>query len=723
VEQAPRSPRLKFGPYLVDLAVGEIRKNGSRLRLQEKPLRVLVLLAERQGELVTREELRKRLWPEDTFVDFETGLNTAVSKLRDALSDSAEKPRYIETIPRRGYRFIASVEALPGSSLPIHAPTLETTPGLEDTEAGQPEIRQSTLKPARPVRTAILFRAASVVAFLLLLFAFWWLSPLPEPRMWDTFPITANGKQDFLVRPATDGVRIFYVQRAGDHYELMQVSVNGGEPRKMDAPFRNSLIWDVSPDGSQYLLTSFAHRGEPSPLWSWAATGARPVKLDNLISGNATWSPDGKLLALHNGHDLLLASADGSGLRPIHSFQEEPDSPVWSPDSQSIRFTLNDTERDTHTIWQIRPDGGDLCQILPDWPNRSRICCGTWTPDGRYFIFAELSERRRLWALREKGYWWRRSSRGPFLLESQPNGAMSPLVGRDGQHIYFYALGTQESLERLDTASHQFTSVLPDVRAILPSFSRDGQWISYVRFSTGLLWVSRLDGQEPRQISTPGLAVAFPRWSPDGLTLAFAGKRQGEPPRIYTVDAQGGHLEALIPGGDSFADPDWAPDGLSIIATRRLNPSSSSKSDSLLTVIALKSHTTQDIPDSANLSGARWSPDGKFIAAVNQPTQELKLYDIPTNRWRLIAHGQYIGLPEWSKDGNYVYYQDLLAPGEPLYRWSLAAHSIELVADFQKVLDSGVHRCSFITLTAKGEPIVGFQRAVSDIYGASLLLP
>jgi DNA-binding winged helix-turn-helix (wHTH) protein/tetratricopeptide (TPR) repeat protein len=97
------------------MSAGELRKNGHRIRLQEKPLRVLALLAERQGQVVTREELRKHLWPEDTFVDFETGLNTAVSKLRDALSDSAESPRYIETIPRRGYRFIPRVEFVPAA--------------------------------------------------------------------------------------------------------------------------------------------------------------------------------------------------------------------------------------------------------------------------------------------------------------------------------------------------------------------------------------------------------------------------------------------------------------------------------------------------------------------------------------------------------------------------------------------------------------------------------
>src|SRR4029077_3806380 len=110
MEQVSSPPTLKFGPFMVDLAAGEVRKNGSRIRLQEKPLRVLMLLAERQGQLVTRTELKQHLWREDTFVDFETGLNTAVSKLRDALSDKADSPRYIETIPRRGYRFLAPVE-------------------------------------------------------------------------------------------------------------------------------------------------------------------------------------------------------------------------------------------------------------------------------------------------------------------------------------------------------------------------------------------------------------------------------------------------------------------------------------------------------------------------------------------------------------------------------------------------------------------------------------
>jgi DNA-binding winged helix-turn-helix (wHTH) protein/tetratricopeptide (TPR) repeat protein len=179
MEQAPSSPMLKFGPYLVDLVAGEVRKNGSRIRLQEKPLRVLVVLAERQGQLVTREELKKHLWPEDTFVDFETGLNTAVSKLRDALSDSAETPRYIETIPRRGYRFVSTVEIVNGhqsaAGSPVHGqkpePALAPIPTAD--ELSGTELRKAP-KPKTVLRATLWISLAA--AILLAIGGAYWLT-------------------------------------------------------------------------------------------------------------------------------------------------------------------------------------------------------------------------------------------------------------------------------------------------------------------------------------------------------------------------------------------------------------------------------------------------------------------------------------------------------------------------------------------------------------------
>jgi len=122
-------PSFAFGPYEADLPSGELRKGGTRVKIQDLPLRLLSVLAEKPGQVVTREELQKRLWPEDTFVDFEDGLNTAVKKLREALGDDPEKPRYIETIPRRGYRFLAEVKQMPAPKL---APVSSAEPAASE---------------------------------------------------------------------------------------------------------------------------------------------------------------------------------------------------------------------------------------------------------------------------------------------------------------------------------------------------------------------------------------------------------------------------------------------------------------------------------------------------------------------------------------------------------------------------------------------------------------
>src|SRR6184192_4396236 len=119
-----QSSVVRFAEFELDLRTAELRKRGLRLRLQEQSFQVLAMLVARPGELVTREELRMRLWPADTFVDFDHGLNAAVNKLRETLCDSADSPRFVETLPRRGYRFIARVEPLDAQEPPSHAPGL-----------------------------------------------------------------------------------------------------------------------------------------------------------------------------------------------------------------------------------------------------------------------------------------------------------------------------------------------------------------------------------------------------------------------------------------------------------------------------------------------------------------------------------------------------------------------------------------------------------------------
>jgi Tol biopolymer transport system component/DNA-binding winged helix-turn-helix (wHTH) protein len=723
---APIPQTLKFGPYVVDLRAGELRKNGARIRLQEKPLRVLAALAEQQGQIVTREELKKRLWADETFVDFETGLNTAVSKLRDALSDNAEKPRYIETHPRRGYRFVAAVEIAGGNgAIPSEisaAPdaawaTQQILPGADASEAEA--IRQ----PQRS-RDGVRIRAAVIAVFLGLAFTIWWLMPLPEPRVAKIYAVTNSGKQDFYVRPATDGVRIFYVQRAGDHYELMQASVNGGDEQKMEVPFRNSLIWDVSPDGTHYLMTSFEQRGEPAPLWSWPATGSPPVKLGDLVSGSAVWSPDGKMIAFHAGHDLLIANADGTGRRVLGTFREEPDFPSWSPDGNLIRFNLNDADQELQTIWEIRPDGGGLHSVNIGLNKPSSVCCGAWTPDGKYFIFADTDgPAPRLWALREKGSWWRRSPRGPFLLISEATGSFSPLMGRDGERMFFYRSEMQLDMQRMDMATGSFTAFLPGVRPVMSSFSRDGQWVAYVDLVTGVLCRRRINGEDLRGFPLSGMKVGFPRWSPDGRSLVFTGRPAGKPSSVYLMPVDGGRPEPVAPGVDGISNPDWGPEGLTIVVERNLPTGQQKNKDSVLEFVDLKNRKTTEISGSENLHLTRWSPDGRFLAAVGGAGGDLEIYDVAANRWRVVTHGKMFATPAWSADSAYVYYQDVLSGGEPLFRLNISSGKMEKIADFQSVLDSGVHRSILEAVEGDGSPVIAFHRGSGDIYGAALSLP
>ena len=119
ITAAPNRPtRLRFGPFEADLEKGELRKEGSRVRLSAQPFRALALLATRPGQVVSREELRREIWGDDTFVDFEGGLNFCIKQVRRALGDHANAPRFVRTIPRRGYSFIARVEGLPSPSSP-----------------------------------------------------------------------------------------------------------------------------------------------------------------------------------------------------------------------------------------------------------------------------------------------------------------------------------------------------------------------------------------------------------------------------------------------------------------------------------------------------------------------------------------------------------------------------------------------------------------------------
>src|SRR5450432_3736810 len=157
--------RLRFGVFELDLRAGELRKHGLRVRLQEQPFQVLAMLVEHPGEVVAREELQKKLWPADTFVDFDHGLNKAINKLREALGDSAESPRFVETVARRGYRFLVDVKPADATSVPGVEPASQTHP-VADT-ADRPALAVNAALPKR-IQWSRALQSSAVLLFLVI---------------------------------------------------------------------------------------------------------------------------------------------------------------------------------------------------------------------------------------------------------------------------------------------------------------------------------------------------------------------------------------------------------------------------------------------------------------------------------------------------------------------------------------------------------------------------
>ena len=205
---------VRFGPFETNLHTGETRKYGIRIRLGGQPTQILTTLLERPGEVVTREELRHQLWADDTFVEFENGLNNAVKKLRSALGDSADKPLYVETLPRVGYRFVAPIE-----------PSAERAAADRgSSEAVQPDGIALPAKRRAQVRRWALGFCLAVLAFVV----YGFVSPVPVPRV-TGFPANASVRAlDGFAHIVTDGVRVYFLERAGDHDNLVQTSTAGG---------------------------------------------------------------------------------------------------------------------------------------------------------------------------------------------------------------------------------------------------------------------------------------------------------------------------------------------------------------------------------------------------------------------------------------------------------------------------------------------------------------
>jgi Tol biopolymer transport system component len=241
-------------------------------------------------------------------------------------------------------------------------------------------------------------------------------------------------------------------------------------------------------------------------------------------------------------------------------------------------------------------------------------------------------------------------------------------------------------LQRYDLQNRQFASFLHGISAEGIDFSRDGQWVTYVAYPEGSLWRSRVDGSQRSQLTFAPLRVVLPRWAPDGKRIAFAGAIPGNPNNIYLISAEGGSPEQLTKGEHDQGDAGWSPDG-SRLVFGYMNVNGAD--DPVIHVLDLRSHQTSVLPGSNGLFSPRWSPDGRYVAAIPAVAQDrLMLFDFTTQKWTDLAKLP-MGYPNWSRNSEFVYF-DTAGNDAAFYRVRISDHRLERMVSLKNLRRAGL---------------------------------
>jgi Tol biopolymer transport system component/DNA-binding winged helix-turn-helix (wHTH) protein len=556
---------VRFGQFAADLEAGELRRDGMKVKLQGQPFEVLALLLKRPGRVVTREELRRRLWPSDTFVDFEHGLNAAVNRLREALGDSAEEPRFIETVPRRGYRFVAAGNAV----------------AARGTWAASKQLINSYFHSGT-LRSAVV--GACVVLAIAVGTAFW--TSIHKRRVlvpssgFKIFPLTGAFGAERQPAFSPDGKQIAYLWQGDDQRNLnLYVKLIGaGRPLRLthNAEQEACPVW--SPDGRYIAFLRATERG--NDVYLVPALGGSERRLTQsytgYLEGCLSWSPDGTLLAVpdktspNEPVSIFFVSVKDAKrwkvtLPPVDYLGDS--YPAFSPEGQALAFVRHRGGGDTgadNDIFLQEITG----QAMPKIPPRrltfdsASIMGLNWTPDGHSVVFSSMrSGSARLWRINRET---------SAKQEPQPvagsDEAGFPSIASTGRLAY-QQLKHAGFISRWDLSmagkSRVPSRFCPSSQGdVSPQFSPDGSKVVFASRRSGSfeLWLCKSDGSNPIQLTSLGGFSGSPMWSPDGQRIAFD-NIQGGKAEIRVVNLDQSPPLRVTSGESNAVRPTWSGDG------------------------------------------------------------------------------------------------------------------------------------------------------------------
>ena len=503
--------------------------------------------------------------------------------------------------------------------------------------------------------------------------------PLPPPKVSGYVPITHDGNPKYLV--GTDGARLYFGGYTSAGPLIAQVSIAGGEAAPVAVPAPTMSLLAVSPDGATLLVADEVGQTEThGPLWAVPVLGGSPRKLGDADGQAGAWSPDGQRIVYADGPDLFLANSDGSDPHKLVSAPDTALDPVWALDGSVIRFRVGGFFSSAGSLWQVSVNGKDPHPLLPGWNTTPNECCGRWTPDGKYFVF---QSQGNIWELAEKANLFGKASSQPVQLTSGPMTFSWPVPSKNGKKLFVVGTLARGELARYDAKSAGFVPFLSGISADSVSFSKDGQWVAYANYPEGTLWKSKSDGSQRIQLTYPPLAAVLPSWSPDGQQLVFYGLLPGQKSKLYTVSADGGTPRRIMPEDPQEQyDPTWSPDG-----TKIAFGGPPADHNTTIRILDVTTNQISTVPGSKGLYSSRWSPDGRYLAAMPFASRSLMLFDFATQKWEEIAKIS-MGFPNWSKNSDYVYF--LHEENQPsVMRVRIRDRKIERVADLKNFRQAG----------------------------------
>ncbi len=504
---------------------------------------------------------------------------------------------------------------------------------------------------------------------------------VPSARVTSITQVTHDGfRKTHLL---ADESQLYVTEVPAAQRVIAKVSLAESSRSLVASPFANLQALDLSPDHTKLLVAPLQSGSPDDEFWTLPVGAGSPQRIGTLAGRDAAWSSDGLHLVFSKGSVLYLSSASGTDIREIFRASGSVFGPRFSPDGKRVRFTVSDTEHNTTALWEVSRNGSNPPHsLLAKWQYASSACCGSWTADGRYYIFQALQNQPNtsttftaLWALPESAPV---ADGTPELvrLTSGPMSFGNASLAHDNKKMWAIGVAPAGEVVKFDLKHKKFIPVVAGVSATDLAYSRDGKWITYVAVPEGTLWRSRADGKDRLQLTSASEQAGLPVWSPDGKQVAYVSMKPGQSWKLYLVPANGGTPQEVLTDSTGQIDANWSADGSQLM----FGDFRQAEGGLSIRLLDLKTHQLTKIPGSEGLFSPRWSPDGRYIAALSPDNTTLKRFDFQTQTWSswLVESAGSVSYPVWSADSKYLYFDDLVNGDESIRRVKVGDTQAEL---------------------------------------------